>query len=61
MEGAWCPCIGVVLLKSLPSVIIVMLVSSAIEGRMLSWKVVLDAHCHAMDSLVLERHVELCC
>lgn len=43
-----------------PSVIIVMLEYMG-EGRMLSWNVVSEAHCHATDSLVRERQAELCC
>lgn len=31
------------------------------EGKMASWNEVSDAHCHATDSFVRDRHAELCC
>lgn len=43
-----------------PSVIMVVLESFG-DGRMLSSKTVSEAHCHATDSLVSARHAEFCC
>jgi hypothetical protein len=43
-----------------PNVIIVVFISLG-EGRMLSWKLVSEAHCHATDSFVFARQAEFCC